>query len=82
MNNSIYCRYYQAYIKKDSVWHFTSVLRSIEHLAFDRTFDVEASIFEFFVTEGCVEDFLAIMCYFERLGIVTSLQNLPNRFAE
>ena len=43
-----YCLYFQAHVKKESVWIVTSILRSCEHLAFDRNIDLPKSIFEFF----------------------------------
>lgn len=44
-----YCSYYQAHIKRPYCWFLVAVLRSFEHVAFDRTIDKNNSIFEFFV---------------------------------
>ena len=74
-----YCLYFQAIVKKEKVWLLTSILRSCEHLAFDRTLDANKSMFEFFVTEDSQEDFLRLMHYFEKQDLVTMLQQLPNR---
>ena len=74
----MYCNYYQARIKKEKVWQLTSVLRSLEHLVFDRTIDTQQSIFEFFVPQDVADDFLSVMRYFEDQGIVSELTMLPN----
>ncbi len=75
-----YCLYYQAKIRKMDCWFFVASLRSFEHVAFDRTCDVEKSIFEFFVPPSMEECFLAIMRHFQARGIVSDLVQLPNRF--
>jgi|AntAceMinimDraft_18_1070375.scaffolds.fasta_scaffold00626_5 hypothetical protein len=75
----MYCNYYQARIKREKIWQLTSVLRSLEHLVFDRTIDAQQSIFEFFVPQDVADDFLSVMHYFEDKGIVSHLQLLPNR---
>ena len=74
--------YYQAHVVSQECWFLVAVLRSFEHLAFDRTYDVGGSIFEFFVSPDSQEPFLELMHYFEREGIVTNLQQLPNRLAD
>jgi hypothetical protein len=76
------CPYYQATIAQKDCWFFVAALRSYEHLAFDRTFDVEKSIFEFFVAPSEEEIFLELMHFFEQEGLVTELKKLPNRFSD
>lgn len=76
------CLYYQAHVVPHECWFLVAVLRSFEHLAFDRTYDVHKSIFEFFVSPDSQEPFLELMSYFEREGIVTTFQQLPNRLAD
>ncbi|PKN03514.1 hypothetical protein CVU75_01860 [Candidatus Dependentiae bacterium HGW-Dependentiae-1] len=76
------CEYYQARVQKEDVWFLVAVLRSFEHMAFDRTIDKEQSIFEFFVPPVLEETFLAIMQYFIKHSIVHDLQKLPNRMAD
>jgi hypothetical protein len=76
-----YCSYYQAAILKEKVWYFTAILRSYEHLVFERTIDKEKSIFEFFVPPDLEHYFLETMHYFQQQDIVRNLQKLPNRFA-
>lgn len=74
-----YCAYYQANVVKDKVWYFVSILRSYEHLAFDRTLDTEHSLFEFFVPSDLEHYFLEVMHVFQEQNIISNLQKLPNR---
>lgn len=74
-----YSVYYQAIVKKELCWHLTAILRSYEHLAFDRTIDNATSRFEFFVSADLEDYFVRLMDYFIEQGIVTELQKLPNR---
>ena len=74
-----YCLYFQAHVKKESVWIVTSILRSCEHLAFDRNIDLPKSIFEFYVPADSVADFISLMDYFAKKELVFNLQQLPNR---
>jgi hypothetical protein len=60
----------------------TAVLRSFEHLLFERALDKEQSIFEFFVPSENEKYFLDIMQVFEKKGIISNLQKLPNRLIE
>lgn len=76
-----YCLYFQAHVLEKECWFLVAVLRSFEHLAFDRTLDKQASIFEFFVPAGNEATFLEVMHFFERQGIVDNLTQLPNRLA-
>jgi len=78
----IYCQYYQAKIKKQECSFFVAILRSFEHLCFDRTFDKEESIFEFFIPEYNEQYFLKLMNYFIKLEIVVNLQKLENRLLD
>lgn len=77
-----YCSYYQAHVRPTDGWFLTGVLRSFEHLAFDRTLDTPASIFEFFVPIEQECYFIQIMDYLNKQGIVTNLQKLPNRLLD
>lgn len=76
------CHYYQAHVFRADCWFFVALLRSFEHVAFDRTLDLEASIFEFFVPQEMEQQFLSIMSYFQKKGIVSHLTSLPNRLAQ
>lgn len=77
-----YCSYYQAHIKQSECWFFCGVIRSFEHLCFDRTLDVQQSLFEFFVLEEQEDYFAQVMDYFIKQGIVSNLQKLPNRLLD
>lgn len=77
-----YCIYYQALIEQKRCWLFTAILRSYEHLAFDRTIDVATGRLEFFVSPELESYFLQVMAYFQQIGIVSQLQRLPNRLQE
>ena len=76
----MYCKYYQAQVIKNKAWFFVGAIRSFEHLAFDRTFNKEHSIFEFFVPKELEKYFLDVMHYFEKQGIISNFSKLPNRF--
>jgi hypothetical protein len=78
----MYCVYYQAHVKRSDCWFLTAVLRSFEHMAFDRTLDVENSLFEFFVAPQAERYFLEVMLFFEQKGIVTNCVRLPNRLSD
>lgn len=77
-----YCQYYQAHVKRSECWFFVGVMRSLEHMSFDRTLDLPTSLFEFFVPETMEEQFLSIMDFFKKQSIVTSLKKLPNRLLD
>ena len=69
-------------MKRELCWLVTSTLRYSEHLAFDRCYDKENSIFEFFVAPDFKDVFLSIMSKFEKHGISSDLQELPNRLMD
>lgn len=77
-----YCEYYQAIVDRQKTWFFTAILRSFEHVVFDRTLDGDTGLFEFFVPVDQEEFFLQIIRAFEQLGVVTELKKLPNRFMQ
>jgi hypothetical protein len=82
MNMKDTCAYYQAIIDKPRCWFFVAILRSYEHLAFDRTLDVTESRFEFFVPTDNENLFLNVMHLLEKQNLVTQLMKLPNRLAQ
>lgn len=77
-----YSVYYQAHVSEPQSWYMVSILRSFEHLCFDRTLDSEKSIFEFFVPEGNEPTFLELMLWFEQQGVVSDVRKLENRLAQ
>lgn len=74
-----YCLYYQARIEEKECWFLVAILRSFEHLTFDRTVDKEASIFEFFVPVDNERIFLELMQFLKEKGVVKEVHKLPNR---
>ena len=75
----VYCSYYQAHVIPETGWFVVAALKSYEHLAFDRTVDVDRSIFEFFVTPDAEHTFLQVMHYLHERGYIDNLVKLPNR---
>lgn len=76
------CLYYQAHIDKQRCWFFVAVLRSFEHMAFDRTLDKATSLFEIFVPHAAQAMFENIMRELSTQDIVIDWQNLPNRLSD
>lgn len=74
-----YCAYYQACVVRATTWFFTSVLRSYEHLAFDRTLEKSDGIFEFFVPQGMETHFIEFMADMQAIGMVSDVKKLENR---
>lgn len=77
-----YSSYYQAQVPPATCWFVTSILRSCEHVAFDRSLDVKMNLFEFFVAPDMEKVFLHLMNQFEKKGVVVNLQKLPNRLID
>jgi hypothetical protein len=75
-----YCSYFQAEVVKAQTWFFVATLRSFEHYAFDRTYDKEQGVFEFFVPAGYENTFIELMQYYQNNGIIRDFQKLENRF--
>lgn len=74
-----YCLYYQARVVESECWFLVAVLRSFEHLTFDRTFDKQDSIFEFFVPSQNEKVFVEIMDHFKGIGVIKSFNKAENR---
>ena len=77
-----YCFYYQAHVVPAQCWFLVGILRSFEHMAFDRTLDKSTSLFEFFVPEGQEHSFIIVMQYLIERGIVINLRKLDNRLMD
>lgn len=77
-----YCNYYQAIIDRAQTLGTISILKSFDHLCFDRTLDAASGLFEFFVPESQEDFFLRLMAYFEKEGAVSNLKQVPNRLAQ
>lgn len=78
----VYCSYYQALVDKTFCWYVVAILKSYEHLAFDRTLDTQKNLFEFYVPASREQEFLQLMNYFQQQHLVNNLQKLPNRLAD
>ena len=77
-----YCLYYQAHIPKHHVLLLVSILKSFDHLCFDRSVDMKQNLFEFFVPKSNQEMFGALMQYFQQKGMVTDLREVSNRLMD
>ncbi len=74
-----YCAYYHAHLLRKETLKTVSILKSFDHVCFDRTVDAASGLFEFFVPEDQEQFFLKLMAYFEKEGTVSNLKKLPNR---
>lgn len=74
--------YYQVTVKKTDCWYFAAILRSFEHLSFDRTLDKQKSIFEVLVSPGLEHHFLEIMDHFKSIGVITDVVKTSNRLLD
>ncbi len=74
--------YYQARVIEKEAWFLVALLRSFEHLAFDRTLDRETSTFEFFVPEGNEKPFREFMDYCLAQGVIASYSQMANRLID
>ena len=77
-----YCSYYQALVDKPYCWYVVAILKSSDHLAFDRTLDTPTNRFEFYVPADREKEFLDLMRYFEEERLVSDLKKLPNRLRD
>ncbi len=77
-----YCSYYQADIERKQTWFFVAVLRSFEHLCFDRTLDKKTGTFEFFVPPKLEPYFLEVMEHMVKSGIASNFKKLENRLSQ
>lgn len=75
----MYCSYYQAHIDRPKTLFLVAALRGFEHVSFDRTFNVDESIFEFYVPQDMEPYFLKIIAHFQQAGIVSNLIKKENR---
>ena len=74
-----YCAYYTGHVKKETAWLLTAILRGTEHVVFDRTLDVQASIFEFFVPIAMEPIFLELADYLKKEQLLLTLEKQENR---
>jgi hypothetical protein len=76
---NLFSLYFQAHVKKELCWMVSSTLKYVDHVAFDRTIEKEESLFEFFVSPDREDDFLDMMDKLAKIGVILTLQKLPNR---
>lgn len=74
-----FCLYYRAHVDKAACLFLVAMLRSVDHLCFDRTIDQTESEFEFFVPIVMENIFLETMAPFVERGEVSQLRVLENR---
>ena len=77
-----YSSYYQAHVDRSLCWYVIAILKSYEHLAFDRTIDTATNLFEFYVPEAREQEFIRLMNYFQTQRLVSDLKKLPNRLSD
>ena len=77
-----YCVYYQALVDKPLCWYVVAILKSYEHLAFDRTLDISTNLFEFYVPPAREQEFVDLMTYFQDQQLIKGLKKLSNRLAD
>ena len=76
----MYCTYYHVRFVKKDIWFVVGALRAEDNVVFERAFDGESELFEFFVPPGREPEFLSFMDCLSRRGHVLSLEQKPNRF--
>lgn len=74
-----YCSYFLAQIEKREIVKLISVLKSFDHLCFDRCVDKEQNIFEFFVPASMEKLFTSLMELYQQKGVVKMLRQEKNR---
>ena len=57
------------------------VFRNENNVAFVRAFEANNDLFEFFVPQGFIDEYLLIMGYLEKHMYISEFQQLPNRLA-
>ena len=74
MSRHRFSAYYRAHIPRENVWFFVATIRSFDNLVFDRTVDVENSIFELYVSPDRVQEFEALIGWYQQHGYVQNLE--------
>ncbi len=82
MTENKFCAYYQARVHRPYSWYLVAILRSFEHLAFDRTLDKKENIFEFFIPQAREEMFVNFIKQMQEEGVVLDYKKLPNRLMD
>ena len=74
--------YYTANIDRHQSYYFVAIIKAFDNMVFDRTIDVEQSLFEFFVAPAYEQLFLDVMARFAKEGLVANLQQSENRLID
>ena len=61
------------------MWFFSAVLKSIEHVAFDRTLDPARGEVELFIAPDAVKEIDSFLHEMRSRGVVTSYASAANR---
>jgi len=77
-----YSLYYTANIDRHQSYYFVAIIKAFDNMVFDRTIDVEQSLFEFFVAPAYEQLFLDVMARFAKEGLVANLQQSENRLID
>ncbi|MFS8506726.1 MAG: hypothetical protein LVQ75_01165 [Candidatus Babeliales bacterium] len=72
--------HYIGKIQRERAWLLSSVMRGTEHIAFDRCFDKQQGLYEFFVPQDTESIFLETMGYLAKEGVLLSLEKSCQRF--
>lgn len=76
------CNYYQARLVRQDTQFVVAILKSFEHMAFDRTLDIKENIFEFFVSPDMDCVFIMAMNRLIAMNLVFDFKRLPNRLLD
>lgn len=77
----MFCSYYRARVEQRAALFLVAMLKSIDHLCFDRSYEEQEGIFEFFVPHEMEQTFEKLIALFQKTGEITEFQKLPNRLA-
>jgi hypothetical protein len=76
-----YCTYYQARVEKNKTWFMVGSFRNDDHIAFERAFEGQTDLFEFFVPVDQEKYFLHLIQCLQKRGVVLEFEKKPNRLA-
>jgi hypothetical protein len=73
-------RYFVAKLVKRKTWFVSGCVRNLGHVALERSLDPAEDLFEFFVAENFVSEFLSLLEALRARGDVLSFEERSNRF--
>lgn len=71
--------YYIVFVIPEKMWFFSALLKSMEHMAFDRTLDPALGQVELFIAPDAVHDIEAFLHNMRFRGVVTAYSVGTNR---